>query len=111
MCQWGRRDSYKWVSDSFKIHEGKTDRTKGRNINIILSVTDRTSKGRKEFKFWTSLCFNVDNSPYRRTYTTVGYTLSNAYRTFTKIGYMMLSTDFKGLKILRVYFPVTTELN
>lgn len=40
------------TNDSCKIHEGKTDRTERRNINIILSVTDITSKGKyKEFKF------------------------------------------------------------
>lgn len=40
------------TADSCKIQEGKTDRTKRRNMNIILSVTDITSKGQyKEFKF------------------------------------------------------------
>ena len=38
------------TNDSFNIHEGKTDKTKRRNANVILC--HRVSKGKnKEFEF------------------------------------------------------------
>lgn len=46
------------TNDSFNIHEGKADRTKSRNTNIILC--HRVSKGKnKEFEFWTTLWFKL----------------------------------------------------